>query len=48
MNMTTTRKTFDRRCKEGIWECEYEPNKLGTAQIRVCSTGARITVTIRD
>lgn len=48
MNISVTCAKFEARCRDGVWECEYEPNQFGTAQVRVCSTGARITITVRE
>ncbi len=40
------KETFERKCRDGEWECEFEPNAFGTAQVRVTATGRRRQVRV--
>lgn len=43
-----TMKTFNRRCRDGEWDVQYEPNRFGLAQVRSCRTDKVITVRVTD
>ena len=46
--MTVSRKTFETRCADGVWECIWEPNSFGRAEVRVTKTGHRKSVVVRE
>ena len=45
---TVTRQTFERKCRDGEWDCEWEPNAFGYATVRNPKNNNRFMVTLRD
>lgn len=43
---TTTRQSFEARCRRGDWECMSEPTRSGFAEVRVTATNKRRTVRV--
>ena len=41
-----SQQTFERKCRRGDWECEYEPTRGGYAQVRSTATNRRFTVQV--
>jgi hypothetical protein len=41
-----SRKKFEQKCNEGVWEVMFEPNNFGTCEVRVNRTGKRLVVRV--
>lgn len=45
---TVTRQVFEQKCREGVWDCEFEPNSFGRATVRSVATNRRFMVTVQE
>lgn len=34
-----SRKQFEAKCNDGVWEVVFDPNSFGTCEVRVYKTG---------
>lgn len=46
--MKVTKATMARRCDDGVWSVEFEPNRSGVAMVQSNSSKKRFSVQVTD